>query len=63
MTIGGLIRFSRPNTSDGSYYLDDIELTSLDPELFPVPECLENLNSMPVRVSGHAGALDYSRES
>ena len=52
MTIGG---------SDG-HYLDDVELTSLNPELLPVPECLENLNSFPFEVAGHAGALDYSRE-
>ena len=42
--------------------LDDVELTSLDPELFPVPECLENLNPLPFEVWGHAGALDYSRK-
>ena len=54
MTIGGY---------DGSLGTgEDIELTSIDPELFPVPECLENLNSLPVGVYGHAGALDYSRE-
>ena len=52
MTIGG-------HQKD---YIDDVELTSTDPELFPVPECLENLNSLPVPVAGHAGALDYSRE-
>ena len=57
MTIGGSDGFP----ADGSS-LDDVELTSLDPELFPVPECLENLNSLPVSVYGHAGALDYSRE-
>ena len=52
MTIGGY----------GENYLDDVELTSPDPELFPVPECLENLNSLPVQIVSHAGALDYSRE-
>ena len=52
MTIGGL----------GVRYLDDVELTSLDLEMFPVPECLENLNSIPAKIRGHVGALDYSRE-
>ena len=57
MTIGGY------NEYDGDGELDDVELTSLHPELFPVPDCLENLNSLPVEVHVHAGALDYSRES
>ena len=43
-------------------YLDDVELTSLDTELFPLPECLESLNSFQVKVYSHAGALDYSRK-
>ena len=54
MTIGGYV--------DGSS-LDDVELASLDPEMFPVPECLENLNSLPMCVRAMAGALDYSRKS
>ena len=53
MTIGG---------SSGGLGLDDVELTSPDPELFPVPECLKNLNPLPTLIQGHAGALDYSRE-
>ena len=43
--------------------ISDVELTSLDPELFPVPDCLTNLNSISPAVSGHFGALDYSRKS
>ena len=58
MTIGGFVGGGGGTES----YLDDVELTSLDPEMFPVPECLENLNSLPVKVDSHAGALDYSRE-
>ena len=54
MSIGGY--------RDNFQYDLDVELTSLDPELFPVPECLENLNPFPVEIYGHAGALDYSRE-
>ena len=53
MTIGGY---------EDNGNLDDVELTSLDAELFPVPECLENLNPLPVKLYGHAGAQDYSRE-
>ena len=41
-------------------FLDDVELTSPDPELFPVPECLTSLNSMPAIISGQAAGLDYS---
>ena len=54
MTIGGY--------ASNNNILDDVELTSLDTELFPVPECLENLNSLPLGVYNHAGALDYSRK-
>ena len=54
MSIGGINKL-------GS--VDDVELTSLDPELFPVPDCLTNLNSISPAVSGHFGALDYSRKS
>ena len=53
MTIGGV---------GNEALLDDVELTSPYPELFPIPECLENLNSLPFWVRDHAGALDYSRE-
>ena len=52
MTIGGYY--------EG--YLDDVELTSLDQELFPLPDCLTNLNSLPVPLAGPAGSLDYSRK-
>ena len=43
--------------------ISDVELTSLDPEQFPVPDCLTNLNSISPAASGHFGALDYSRKS
>ena len=52
MTTGGY---------NGSF-INDVELTSLDPDLFPVPDCLENLTSLPVKAFSHAGAVDYSRE-
>ena len=48
---------------DGFNDLDDVELVSLDPILEPLPECLNDLNSFPVRVDGLAGAVDYSSES
>ena len=51
MTIGG----------DGGNFLD-VELTSPDPELYPVPECLQAVSSLPVALKDHAGALDYSSE-
>ena len=54
MSIGGINKL-------GS--VDDVELTSLDPELFPVPDCLTNLTSISPAVQGHFGALDYSRKS
>ena len=44
------------------YQLDDVELTSLDPELFPVPDCLTNLNPLPYPRYGMFGALDYFRK-
>ena len=43
--------------------LDDVEITSLDPEKYPVPECLKNLNTLPYPTSGPFGALDYSGKS
>ena len=55
MTIGG-------KRGSGSH-LADVELTSLDPELFPVPDCLSSLNSLPSTIQGHSGALDYDRKS
>ena len=54
MSIGGY---------DGDFSLDDVEITSLDPELYPVPECLMNLNTLPYPTSGPFGALDYSGKS
>ena len=55
MTFGGF------NGDMGPYL--DVELTSLDPELFPVPDCLTSLNSLPSTIQGHSGALDYDRKS
>ena len=43
--------------------LDDVELVSLDPISQPVPECLTELNPLPVTVYEAAGGLDYSGES
>ena len=43
--------------------LDDVELVSLDPISQPVPECLTELNPLPVTVCSAAGGLDYSGES
>ena len=42
--------------------LENVELTSIEPELYPVPECLQNISSLPVALQDHSGALDYSRE-
>ena len=50
MTIGG------SNASET--YIDDVELTSVDPMSFPVPECLTKLSGL--AVTRAAGALDYS---
>ena len=54
MTIGG-------KSGSSMQQLADVELTSLDP-LFPVPDCLTELNPLPFTVSGHGGAVDYSRK-
>ena len=43
-------------------YLDDVELVSINPALNPVPECLSQLNSLPLPLTGAAGAVDYSRK-
>ena len=54
MSIGGL---------EDAGFSPNVEITALDPELYPVPDCLTNLNSLPLPTSGHFGALDYSRKS
>ena len=48
MTIGG------SNASET--YIGDVELTSLDPTSFPVPDCLTNLSGL--AITRAAGALD-----
>ena len=53
MVIGGY---------EGTSYLDDVELVSINPVLNPVPECLSQLNSLPHALTGAAGAVDYSRK-
>ena len=53
MSIGGY---------DGST-LSDVELTSLDPDIYPVPDCLTDLNPLPYAVDCPFAALDYSRKS
>ena len=55
MSIGGF-------DGKGGGWLDDVELTSLDPELLPVPDWLTNLNSLPYPAYGLFGALDYFRK-
>ena len=42
---------------------DDVELVPIDPDLYPVPECLSQLNPSPAPLVAMAGALDYSRKS
>ena len=42
---------------------DDVELVPVDPDLYPVPECLSQLNPSPAPLVAMAGALDYSRKS
>ena len=54
MTFGGV------NFYD---YLDSVELTSPDPEQFPVPDCLDSLNLLPAPTSSMVGGLDYSGKS
>ena len=41
---------------------DNVELVPIDP-LYPVPECLSQLNPSPAPLDAMAGALDYSRKS
>ena len=41
---------------------DNVELVPIDP-LYPVPECLSQLNPSPAPLQAMAGALDYSRKS
>ena len=52
MVIGGY-SYSRRS-------LDDVELLSLDPTAYPVPDCLTQLNPLPVPIRAAGGALDYS---
>lgn len=54
MVIGGI---------GGTGLSDDVELVSLNSTSQPLPECLTELNSIPIPLSGHAGGLDYSGES
>ena len=56
MVIGG---YTSPTTT----FLDDVELVPIDPDLYPVPECLSQLNPFPVPRAAMAGALDNSRKS
>ena len=56
MVIGG---YTSPTTT----FLDDVELVPFDPALYPVPECLSQLNPTPAPLDAMAGALDYSRKS
>ena len=56
MTIGG-------TGSGGAGYLDDVELTTLDPDSSPVPECLSNLSPLPIKLANTAGALAYPGKS
>ena len=44
-------------------YIDDVELVPIDPALHPVPDCLSQLNPLPLSTEGAAGALDYSGKS
>ena len=53
MTIGG-------TGPSGTGYLDDVELTSLEPDSSPIPECLSDLNPFPIELALSAGALEYS---
>ena len=53
MTVGGY---------EDNGNLDDVELTSLDQELFSLPDCLTKINSLPVGFTGPTGSLDYSRK-
>jgi hypothetical protein len=43
--------------SAASGYSSLVEVVSLDPEINPVPNCLEELNSFPTAVTKAAGAV------
>ena len=62
MIIGGTSNcsYEDPDYPESCYYLDDVELISLDPITNPVPDCLTKLNKLPTSLSDLAGALDYS---
>ena len=56
MVIGGRI--------DQDNIVADVELAPVDPVRYPVPDCLSQLNALPLPLLyGAAGALDYSRKS
>ena len=60
MVIGGRI--------DQDNIVADVELAPVDPVRYPVPDCLSQLNALPLPdelygLYGAAGALDYSRKS
>ena len=59
MVMGGYGRY----LAGPDHYLDEVELVSIDPVLYPVPDCLSQLNPLPEPHGGAAGALDYSRKS
>lgn len=54
MVIGGS-SYSVPG-----FELDNVELLALDPNANPVPDCLTQLNPLPVPTRAAGGALDYS---
>ena len=57
LLVGYLMVIGGYSYSRGS--LDDVELLSLDPTTYPVPDCLAQLNPLPVPIRGAGGAIDY----
>ena len=48
--------------SDSQGRISDVELVSLDPANNPVPECLNNLSSLPLEANGPAAGITSGKE-
>ena len=48
--------------SDSQERIEDVELVSLDPANNPVPECLKNLASLPLKANGAAAGMTSGKE-
>ena len=54
MVIGG---------SDSQDQIDSVELVSLDPANNPVPQCLQNLASLPYKMNGASAGMTSGKEN